>query len=172
MDIGSVQFNRKSFEKTGAPFEVDNFSRSDRSEFWLNGSRPMNRGPLWPILTGLVISVVWTECPFPFDKIVVPSTSLLFPADKNNNQKRSGLGRVFITGMYRSTGHVEFPKVLLNEKGPIAAYENESIWSAILPRPTIMTIVLFCDDCKRVAKECLIAFFTSAVGLQQVIERT
>ena len=59
---------------------------------------------------------------------------------------RSGLGRVFITGMYRSIGRVEFPKVLLNEKGPIAAYENESIWSAILPRPTIMTIVLFCDD--------------------------
>ena len=32
--------------------------------------------PLWPILTGLVISVVWTECLFPFDKIVVPSASL------------------------------------------------------------------------------------------------
>ena len=31
--------NRKSFKKT-APFEVDHFSRSDPSEFWLNGSRP------------------------------------------------------------------------------------------------------------------------------------
>ena len=38
--IGSV---RKSFEKTGPPFEVDHFSRSDRSEFWLNGSRPVAR---------------------------------------------------------------------------------------------------------------------------------
>ena len=37
---GSVRSNRKSFEKTGPPFEVDHFSRSDRSEFWLNGSRP------------------------------------------------------------------------------------------------------------------------------------
>ena len=84
------------------------------------------------------------------------------PAHKNNNQTRSGLGLVFITGMYRSIGHVgrhvgrrvEFPKVLLNEKRPIAAYENESIWSGILPCPTIMTIVLFCDDlqksCKRI----------------------
>ena len=25
----------------GPPFEVDHFSRSDRSEFWLNGSRPL-----------------------------------------------------------------------------------------------------------------------------------
>ena len=38
---GSVWSNRKSFEKTGPPFEVDHFSRSDRLEFWLNGSRPL-----------------------------------------------------------------------------------------------------------------------------------
>ena len=37
---GSVRSNRKSFEKTGPPFEVDHFSLSDRSEFWLNGSCP------------------------------------------------------------------------------------------------------------------------------------
>ena len=35
---GLVWSNRKSFEKTGLPFEVDHFSRSDRSEFWLNES--------------------------------------------------------------------------------------------------------------------------------------
>ena len=38
---GSVWSNRKSFEKTGPPFEVDHFSRSDRLEFWLNGSHPI-----------------------------------------------------------------------------------------------------------------------------------
>ena len=38
---GSVLSKRKSFEKTGPPFEVDHFSRSDRSDFWMNGSRPM-----------------------------------------------------------------------------------------------------------------------------------
>ena len=38
---GSARSNRKSFEKTGPPFEVVLFSRSDRSEFWLNGSRPV-----------------------------------------------------------------------------------------------------------------------------------
>ena len=37
---GSVRSNRKSFEKTGPPFDVVLFSRSDRSECWLNGSRP------------------------------------------------------------------------------------------------------------------------------------
>ena len=38
---GSVRSNRKSFEKTGSPFEVVLFSRSDRLEFWSNGSRPI-----------------------------------------------------------------------------------------------------------------------------------
>ena len=38
---GSVRSNRKSFGKTGPPFEVVLFSRSDRLEFWLNGSRPL-----------------------------------------------------------------------------------------------------------------------------------
>ena len=38
---GSVRSNRKSFEKTGPPFEVVLFSRSDRSGFWFNGSRPV-----------------------------------------------------------------------------------------------------------------------------------
>ena len=33
---GSVRSNRKSFEKMGPRFEVDQFSRSDRLEFWLN----------------------------------------------------------------------------------------------------------------------------------------
>ena len=37
---GSVRSYRKSFEKTGPPFEVDHFSRSDQLGFWLNGSRP------------------------------------------------------------------------------------------------------------------------------------
>ena len=37
---GSVRSNRKSFEKTSPPFEVVLFFRSDRSEFWSNGSRP------------------------------------------------------------------------------------------------------------------------------------
>ena len=35
--IGSVQ--PEKFRKTGPPFEVEHFSRSDPSEFWLNGSR-------------------------------------------------------------------------------------------------------------------------------------
>ena len=40
----------------------------------------------------------------------MPSTALLYPAFKNNNQTHGGLGRVCATGMYRSIGHVEFPK--------------------------------------------------------------
>ena len=54
---------------------------------------------------------IWDNlCPFTFDKIVVPSTALLYPAYENNNQTRDSLGRVCATGMYRSIGHVEFPK--------------------------------------------------------------
>ena len=42
---GSVWSDRKSFENTGPPFEVDHFSWSDRLEFWLNGSRPVLKNP-------------------------------------------------------------------------------------------------------------------------------
>ena len=36
--------------------------------------------------------------------------SFLYPSYKNNNQTGGGLGRVYATGMYRSIGHVDFPK--------------------------------------------------------------
>ena len=38
------------------------------------------------------------------------STALLYPAYKDDNQTRGGLGRVCAIGTYRSIGHVEFPK--------------------------------------------------------------
>ena len=50
-------------------------------------------GPLCPVWS------VRPKCPFPFDKIVVPSTALLYPAYKNNNQTRGGLGQVCATGI-------------------------------------------------------------------------
>ena len=78
-------------------------------------------------MTGLVISVGRTECPVPFDKIVLPSTALLYLAYKNNNQTRGGLGRVCATGMYRSIGHVEFPKfqtgIFVEWKAPVVCLE-------------------------------------------------
>ena len=37
---GSVRLNRKSFEKTGPPFEVDHFSRSNRSEILVEWIAP------------------------------------------------------------------------------------------------------------------------------------
>ena len=48
-------------------------------------------GPLWPIWS---FRSVGPKCPFPFDKIVVPSIDLLSPAYKNNNRTRGSLGRV------------------------------------------------------------------------------
>ena len=47
---------------------------------------------------------VGPKCPFPFDKIVVPSTAPLYPACKSNKQTHSGLARVCANGMYRSIG--------------------------------------------------------------------
>ena len=81
----------------------------------------------WSTLIGSIISVDRTKCPFPFDKIVVPSTALLYPAYSNNNLTRSGLGRVCATGMsrgrYRSIGYMEFPKfqtrIFVEWKAPI-----------------------------------------------------
>ena len=71
-------------------------------------------------MTGLVFSVGRTEMSLSFDKILVPRTALLNPAYKNNNHTCGGLGRVCATGMYRSIGHMEFPKFkpefLLNGK--------------------------------------------------------
>ena len=43
-------------------------------------------GPLWLVWS---FRSVGQKCPFPFDKIVVPSTALLYPAYKNNNQTGS-----------------------------------------------------------------------------------
>ena len=37
----SGNFGPKLNGKTGSPFEVVHFSQSDRSEFWLNGLRPI-----------------------------------------------------------------------------------------------------------------------------------
>ena len=42
--------------------------------------------PVWSFRSG------GQKCPFPFGKIVVSSTALLYPAYKNNNQTRGGLG--------------------------------------------------------------------------------
>ena len=47
--IGSVP-PEKFKKKTGPPFEVDHFSQSVRSEFWLNGSHPKGQVPLEPLL--------------------------------------------------------------------------------------------------------------------------
>jgi len=73
---------------------------------WLFGTC-FEGGQLWSVRLSRSVG---PKCPFPFEKIVVPSTALLYPAYNNNNQTRGGLGRVFVTGMYRSIGHVEFRK--------------------------------------------------------------
>jgi len=76
--------------------------------------RPEYSGPALKVVfferSGHFGRSVGPKCSFPFDKIVVPSTALLYPACKNNKQARGGLGRVCATGMYRSTEHVKLPK--------------------------------------------------------------
>ena len=73
---GTDQFGSVRLEYLGTPLKVVHFSRSDRI------------------------------VPFHFDKIVFPSTALLYPPYKDNNQTRGGLGRVCANGMYRSIGHL------------------------------------------------------------------
>ena len=57
-----------------------------------------------------LIRLVGPKCPLPFDKIIFPRTADLYPAYKHDNQTRGGFCLVCATGMYRSTGHVDFPK--------------------------------------------------------------
>ena len=57
---GSVRSNRKSFQISGPPFEEVLFSRSDRSEFWLNGSRPLFLKQSWPKMLIVVDLWCWT----------------------------------------------------------------------------------------------------------------
>ena len=75
-------------------------------------------GPHWP---------VWSfQSVGPFDKIVVPSTALLYPAYKNNDQMRDGLRRGCATGMYCFIGHVKFPKfqtrIFVEWKAPLVFF--------------------------------------------------
>ena len=57
---GSVWSYQKSFEKTGPPFEVDHFSQSDQSEFWLNKLHPL--GYLRPLSTLLQQNLLIEHC--------------------------------------------------------------------------------------------------------------
>ena len=79
-------------------------------KFWLEikWNKPFRFGPTG--IFGTTFEGRWDQKSLPFDKIVVPSTALLHPAYKNNNQTGGGLGRVCATGMYHFIGHVEFPK--------------------------------------------------------------
>ena len=69
--------------------------------------RTVSGGPLWLVRS---FRSFGPKSPFQFDKIVVPSTSFLFPAYENNNQTHGGLGWVCATGMYHSIGHMKFLK--------------------------------------------------------------
>ena len=63
---GSARSNRKSFEKTGPPFEVDHFSRSDQLEFWLNGSRPIAILISWSYDITVFVALLCTLSSFSF----------------------------------------------------------------------------------------------------------
>ena len=89
---------------------------------------------------------IWDHlCPSTFDKIVVPSTALLYPSYKNNNQTRGGLGRVCATGMYRSNSEISNRNFFVEWKAPMV-YNNlmmclSSItinhWPGLVPVPRL-----------------------------------
>ena len=67
----------------------------------------------------------WNDPFHNFAKIVVPSTTLLYPTYKNNNQMRSALGQVCATEMYwTSTGHMKFPKFQTRIFAELPAHYN------------------------------------------------
>ena len=118
----SMQYHRPLYIQPQIPEISLGTSKWERTiSVW--SDRNIRGCPLWPVWS---FRSVRPKCPFPFDKIVVPSTALL----KNNNQTRGGLGPVCATGMYCSIGHVKFPKfqtgIFVKWKAPII-YTNESM---------------------------------------------
>ena len=103
---GSVRSNRKSCEKTGPPFEVDPFSRSDRLEFWLYGSRPKFR----PVRPGKVVHLKkWTSF---FE--IFPVHGVL---DRNFRKFwLNGSRPKFITGRNQFALHMHFTENLLRQQ--------------------------------------------------------
>jgi len=88
------------------------------------------------------------------DNIVFPSTAVLYPAYRNNNQMCSGLGRVCATRMYRSIGHVEFLKfqtgifvewkvpIVYNVKHTVPALLRDWILGAWYQSPSIYVYLM------------------------------
>ena len=91
-------------------------------------------GPL--CLVGLSRSV-GQKCLFSFDKIAAPSTALLSPAYKINNQTRGGLGRVCATTPLHV--HVEFLKFLTRIFLAWKASKVLSTTKMSLPMPSQMS---------------------------------
>ena len=91
----------------------------------------------WFTLTSPLIPIGPTEKSLPFDKIVVPSTALLYPAcSRNNKQTRGGLERICETGMNRWNFRNFKPKFLLNGKrrGTGVSFLNSQYQGLLLPR--------------------------------------
>ena len=78
--------------------------------------------------------MVWSvgpKCPFPFDKSVVPSIALLYPACKNNNETKRWLGSGLCNQnvlFHWARGISEISnrnfKMLLNGKRPLSLLIN------------------------------------------------
>ena len=67
----------------GTSNEKDHFGLAGTGIFGIS----FEGGQLWPVW---LFRSVGPKCSFPFDNIVVPSTALLYPAYKNNNETRGG----------------------------------------------------------------------------------
>ena len=104
VDKGRFQFSTK-FRKISVGNQIERtISVRSYQNIWdiFEGGRSTLKGP--------VISVGWTEMSLSIWQIVVLSAAPLYPACKNNKETPGGLGRVCVTGMYRTIWHVEFPK--------------------------------------------------------------
>ena len=83
---------------------------------------------------------VGPKCPFPFDKIVVPSPALLYPAYKNNNQTCGGLGRVCATECIVplwNFRNVEWKAPMVSE------YKGRNLKVTVLYAPSTQTCICF-----------------------------
>ena len=80
------------------------------SHFFWKFSSGTNRRNVFDLTPNRKFRKFWLNGKRPLSKLLSPVPLFCILLTRLNNQTHGGLGRVCATGMYRSNGHVEFPK--------------------------------------------------------------
>ena len=119
--IGSVQ--PETFRKTGPPFEVDHFSRSDRLEFWLNGSRPWLRA-FELFATGKAVKNVDQKKALLLHTAGLNVQEIYFTLTEEGGSDSYQKAKATLNKCFKPQVNVPYEKLCFREKGQLA---NETV---------------------------------------------